>query len=83
MSEHPKGMARTRDSLARAIRLYFVRAVRGLNPFFWFGWLLFFPNKVAARIGVTGDPEWSESLRLLYWTALVSAVILFVIFVVK
>lgn len=83
LSEHPKGMTRTRDNLARAIRIYFVRAVRGLNPFFWLSWLLFFPTKVAARIGVSGDPEWSDSLRLLYWTALAGAVVLFVIFVVR
>lgn len=83
LSEHPQGMTRTRDNLARAIRIYFVRAVRGLNPFFWVSWLLFFPNKVAARVGVAGDPEWSASLRLLYWTALAGAVLLFVIFVVR
>lgn len=83
LSEHPKGMVRTRDTLARAIRIYFVRAARGLNPFFWLNWLLFFPAKVAARIGVSGDAEWSDSLRLLYWTALAGALVLFLIFIVR
>jgi hypothetical protein len=83
LSEHPKGMARTREVMARAIRIYFVRAARGLNPFFWLSWLLFFPQKVAARIGVTGDREWSESLRLLYWSLLASAVVLFIILFIR
>lgn len=83
LSEHPKGMTRTRENLARAIRIYFIRAMRGLSPFFWFSWLLFFPSKVAARIGVSGDPEWSDSLRLLYWTVLAGALVLFVILVVR
>lgn len=83
LSEHPKGMARTREAMARAIRIYFVRAARGLNPLFWLSWLLFFPQKVAARIGVAGDREWSESLRLLYWTVLASAVVLFIIVFIR
>jgi hypothetical protein len=83
LSEHPKGIVRTREALAKAIRIYFVRALRGFNPIFWIRWLLFFPQKVAARIGVSGDPEWTESLRLLYWTLLVSAVVLFIIFFVR
>ena len=82
LSEHPQGMTRARTSLTRAIRLYAVRAFKGLNPFFWIEWLLFFPRKVAARIGVAGDPEWTDSLRLLYWTALVAAVVVFFIFFV-
>lgn len=83
LSEHPKGMARTRDAMARAVRIYFVRAARGLNPFFWLSWLLFFPQKVAARIGVAGDREWSESLRLLYWTVLAGAIVIFIIFFIR
>ena len=83
LSEHPQGMSRARESLSRAIRLYAVRAARGLNPFFWVDWVLFFPRKVAARIGVTGDPEWTESLRLLYWTILAAAVVVFQIFFVR
>ena len=83
LSEHPQGMTRARSSLSRAIRLYAVRALKGLNPFFWIDWILFFPRKVAARIGVTGDPEWTDSLRLLYWTALVAGVVVFLIFFVR
>jgi hypothetical protein len=83
LSEHPQGMVRAREALDRAVRLYAVRAARSLNPFFWIGWLLFFPKKVAARIGVAGDPEWTESLRLLYWTVLASLVVVFLIFVLR
>jgi hypothetical protein len=83
LSEHPRGMARTQEAMAKAIRIYLLRAARGLNPVFWVSWLLFFPQKVAARIGVSGDPEWSESLRLLYWTVLASAVVLFIILFVR
>jgi hypothetical protein len=83
LSEHPQGMTRARTSLSRAIRLYAVRALKGLNPFFWIEWLLFFPRKVAARIGVAGDPEWTDSLRLLYWTALVAGLVVFFIFFVR
>ena len=83
LSEHPKGMARTHEAIAKAIRIYFVRAARGLNPVYWLGWLVFFPLKVAARIGVSGDREWSESLKLLYWTVLAGAVVLFIIFFIR
>jgi hypothetical protein len=83
LSEHPKGMARTQEAMSKAIRIYFLRAIRGLNPVYWVSWLLFFPQKVAARIGVQGDAEWSESLRLLYWTVLASAVVLFIILFIR
>ena len=83
LSEHPKGMARALESLEKAIRIYLVRAARGFNPIFWIAWLLFFPRKVADRIGVAGDPEWTESLRLLYWTLLGSAAVLFIILFIR
>ena len=83
LSEHPKGMARTREALSKAIRLYLARGARGLNPLFWVSWLVFFPRKVADRMGVTGNPEWGESLRLLYWTILAGGVVLFIIFFIR
>ncbi len=83
LSEHPKGMARTREALSKAIRLYLIRGVRGLNPLYWFGWLFFFPSKVADRIGVAGSPEWGDSLRLLYWTLLAGGAVVFLIFFLR
>jgi|GEM_PF-2885498 len=83
LSEHPQGMLRARSTMSRAIQLYGLRAIRVLNPFFWIEWLLFFPRKLAARIGVAGDPEWTETLRLFYWTGLVGLIVVFLIFFVR
>lgn len=83
LSEHPQGMARARESMDRAIGIYLRRAASSLNPFFWIDWLLFFPRKLADRIGVAGDPEWTASLQLLYWTGLAAALVTFLIFFIR
>jgi hypothetical protein len=41
LSEHPQGMARAREALDQAIRRYFRRALRSLNPLDGIGRLLF------------------------------------------